>query len=217
MAFLRRSPLVTVAVDLYPGSRAAVTITPRDTRWPEHEETDRLVTPLGFALARAGEEVMGQVRIQVRHAAAAIADPDLAAEPLSTLFIAVSGLQMSEPGQAGANRIVAKLIRSPVGPVPTLGGASPAPSAIANAATAALAVALAPAALDLRLAAALSLEGLLGWYQIADPHLQPPQQAVAYSVRHAAARLAEQGRAAPDALAAAVHQQRKVSPMAGGA
>ena len=124
---------------------------------------------------------------------------------------------MSEPGQPGATRIVARLVRSALGPVPTLGRASPPPSAIANAASAALAVSLAPATVDVRLAAALALEGLLGWYQIADPHLQPPQQAVAYALRHAVARLAEEGRAAPDALESAVRRQRKITPMAGGA
>jgi hypothetical protein len=70
---------------------------------------------------------------------------------------------------------------------------------------------------DMRLSVALALEGLLGWYREADPHLQPPQQALAYAVRYAAARLREAGRAVPPGLGSAVAAHRKISPMAGGA
>lgn len=219
MALLRRSPLVATTVELHPGS-AAVTIAPAAGRWPAEEGSDRLMVPLGLAaiaLARASEDAMGSVRAQLRHAAAAIADPGLAGEGPATLFIAVSGLRLAEPGETGGTRLSAQLVRSALGPVPTLGRASPPPALIANAATVALAAALGPEGIDVRLAAALALEGLLGWYEIADPHLQPPQQAIAYALRHAVARLEEEGRAAPEALAQAVRRQRRISPMAGGA
>jgi hypothetical protein len=219
LAFLRRSPLVATTVDLHPGS-AAVTITPAPGRWPAEEGSDRLMVPLGIAalaLARASQDAMGSVRAQLRHAAAAIADPELAGEEPATLCIAVSGLRLAEPGEPGATRVTAQLVRSALGPAPTLGRASPPPAQVANAATAALAEALGPEGVDVRLAAALALEGLLGWYEIADPHLQPPQQAIAYALRHAVARLEEEGRAAPGALAEAVRRQRRISPIAGGA
>jgi len=220
MPFLRRAPLVSTTIDLYEGSRAAVTITPDPKRWPEHEGTDRLVVPLGLAalaLARAPDAVIGSVRDRLRHAASAIADPALATEVSSTLLIAVSGLQPAEPDGPRATRVSAQLIRSALGPVPTIGRASHGSLTLASAAAATLAVALAPVGLDVRLAAALSLEGLLGWYSVADPHLQPPQQAIAYALRHAVSRLSEEGRATPAALAIAVDEHRKISPMAGGA
>lgn len=220
MPFLRRAPLVTTTIDLYEGSRAAVVITPDRKRWPELEETDRLVVPLGLAalaLARAPDIAIEAVRDRLRHAADAIADPSLVGELASTLCIAVAGLELAEPDSPGATRISAQLIRSAVGPIPTIGRASHGSRTLASAGAAALAVSLTPVGLDVRLAAALSLEGLLGWYAIADPQLQPPQQAIAYALRHAAARLTEAGRTAPGALAVAVHEHRKISPMAGGA
>ena len=177
------------------------------------------MVPLGLAaiaLSRASEDAMGSVRAQLRHAAAAIADPELDGEEPATLYIAVSGLRLAEPGESGGTRVAAQLVRSALGPVPTLGRSSPPPALVANAATAALAAALEPVGMGVRLAAALALEGLLGWYEIADPHLQPPQQAIAYALRHAVARLEEQGRTAPEALAEAVRRQRRISPMAGG-
>ena len=220
MPFLRRAPLGITTIDLYEGSRAAVTITPDPKRWPEHEETDRLVAPLGLAalaLARASDASIEMVRDRLRRVAGAIADPSLAEEPASTLCIAVSGLEMAEPDGPGETRIRAKLVTSAVGPILTIGRASHGSPTLASAGAAAFAVSLAPVGLDVRLAAALSLEGLLGWFAVADPQLQPPQQAIAYALRHAAARLTEAGRPAPVALAVAVREHRKISPMAGGA
>ncbi len=220
MPFLRRAPLVSTTIDLYEGSRASVTIAPDPKRWPEHEGPDRLVIPVGLAalaLARASDSVIGAVRDRLRHAASAIASPNLALERPSTLFIAVSGLEPAEAGGPGRIRVSARLIRSAVGPVPSIGRASHGSPTLASTAAATLAVMLAPVDLEVRLAAALSFEGLLGWYAVADPQLQPPQQAIAYALRHAVARLAEEGRAVPAELAMAVHEHRKISPMAGGA
>lgn len=86
---------------------------------------------------------------------------------------------------------------------------------LADAAAASLAVALAPSGFA-SLSAALSLKGLLGWYRAADPHLQPAQQAVAYALRHAVARLNEEGYPTPVELNTAVDEDREISPMAGG-
>jgi len=54
-------------------------------------------------------------------------------------------------------------------------------------------------------------------YRVADPNLQPPQQAIAYALRHSAARLSEEGRALPAELSTAIKEHRKIAPMAGGA
>ena len=171
MPFLRRAPLVRTEIDLYEGSRAAVTITPGAMRWPEHEGADRLVVPLGLAalaLARASDSVIEAVRDRLRHAAGAIADPVLSGERASTLLVAVSGLEPAEPDGPGGVRVSAQLVRSAVGPIPTIGRASHGSTTLASAAAATLAVSLAPVGLELR-------------------------------------------------LATAVHEHRKISPMAGGA
>jgi len=217
--FLRRTPLVTTTIDLYGHDHASVALEPAPGRWPEHEGTDRLVVPLGIAalaLARAEESVMGHVQDRLRHAASAICDPTLAAEGPSTLSVAVSGRAIGAPDGPRSLRIASKLVRSLLGPIPSIGLSSYGSLSLADAAAAALAMALAPAGMDVRLSAALSLEGLLGWYRVADPHLQPPQQAVAYALRHAVARLTEEGHPISAELRTAVDEHRKISPMAGG-
>lgn len=217
---LRRTPLMRTTVEFYGHDRASVSLVPAPKRWPDHEGADRLVVPLGIAalaLARAEGAVMASVRDRLRHAAGAITDPDLALETTPTLFAAVSGLRLAENGEASEMRVVAQLVRSALGPVPTIGRSSYGSLTLANAAAATLAFSLAPLGSDVRLAAALSLEGLLGWYSVADPHLQPPQQAIAYSLRHAVARLSEEGRNVPRDLEIATDEHRKISPMAGGA
>lgn len=217
---LRRTPLMTTTVEFHEPDRASVSVVPAPGRWPEDEGTDRLVVPLGIAalaLARTQAAVMASIGDRLRDAAGAIADPALAAEPPASLFIAVSGLQRTESDGRGTLRVVAQLIRSTLGPVPTTGRVNPGSQVLADAAVVTLATTLAPTGLDVRLAAALSIEGLIGWYRVADPHLQPPQQAIAYALRHAVARLTEEGRPIPAELATAVRQHRKISPMAGGA
>lgn len=205
-------------VDLYAGGRVAVSAEPAASRWPEHEGLDRLVVPLGIvalALARSQEAVIDAVHGRLRLAARAIAtegehDPQ-------RLVAQVSGLELTRRGEPGDPRIVVQLLRSALGPVPTVGRASPGSRSLASAAAAALGVFLAPMESDVRLASALAIEGLLGWYRVADPHLQPPQQAIAYALRHSAARLSEEGRALPAELSAAITEHRKIAPMAGGA
>ena len=220
MAFLRRTPLVTTTIDLYEGSRVAVALLPAAGRWPKREGSDRLVIPLGIAamaLARAEESVLDRLRARLRAAAAALADPDPWAPAADGWHERVSGLRLVESDGPGQPRIVAQLVKSALGPVPTVGRAAPGALALGAAAAAVMAVSLEETDADARLATALALEGLLGWYHRADPHLQPPQQALAYSLRHADARLAEAGRKPPAELISAIRQHRKLAPMAGGA
>ena len=217
--FLRRTPLVTTTIDLYGRDHASVAFEPAPGRWPGHESTDRLVVPLGIAalaLARADESAMGPVQGRLHHAAGAICDPALATQVPSGLSLAVSGRAMGAPEGADTLRIAARLVKSGLGPIPSIGLSSYGSVSLADAAAAVLAMALVPAGMDVRLSAALSLEGLLGWYRIADPHLQAPQQAVAYALRHAVARLTEEGHPVPAELRTAVDEHRKISPMAGG-
>ena len=197
----------------------AVDVSAAPGRWPECELQDRLVVPVGLAalsLARSQAGVIDSVRARLQSAAASVAEADPLAYDEAAWCAAVAGLELVEGGEPGQPRIGVQLVRSAVGPVPTIGRASPGAPALGIAATAALAICTHPVATAGRLATALALEGVLGWYGEADPHLQPPQQAVAYSLRHAASRFQEAGRALPPELVAAVREHRKINPMAGG-
>ena len=218
MALFRREPLFRTTVDLEPARRVAVALEPGPGRWPGHEGADRLVVPVGLvaiALARATDAGAGAVHGRIRVAAMALAET-VAADPWE-LVSRVAEMDLVPHAGEPAVRVRAQLVRSALGPVPTIGRASHAAMTLAEAAAAVLGVALAPSPADLRLASALTIEGLLGWYRAADPHLQPPQQAIAFALRHARARLMEQGRPVPEALGLAVREHRKVAPMAGGA
>lgn len=217
MALLRRTPLVQALIDVDASGNVAVTFAPAPGRWPDREAVDRLVPPAGIAalaLSRASEAAFEHVHGQVRRAATAVAT--VASDDPAERVHETAGLRLVDRVDAPDPRIAVQLIRSRLGPVPTVGRAGHASTLLAAAAAAAVGVCTAAAPSDLRLASALVLEGLVGWYRAADPHLQPPQQAVAFALRHADARLAERGRPSPDALAAAVDEQRKVEPMAGG-
>lgn len=216
MGILRRAPLVVTTINLEPAEWVSVRVDAAQARWPRYEAVDRFVVPLGIAavaLSRAPDELIEVVRRGLSTAARAIATTSGADE--RELVAMLSGLRLGGPGE-GTVRILARLIRSPLGPVPSVGGGH-GPLSLAVAASATLGVCMAPLGSATRLASALCLEGLLGWYRFADPHLQPPQQALAYALRHAAARLAEEGKPLPDELAIAVETHRKISPMAGGA
>jgi hypothetical protein len=220
MPLLRRTPLVRTTVDLYEAGRVSVEIIPGQGRWPGKEGSDRLVIPLGLAalaLARSQAGTLEIIRGRLRAAASAAVDGDPRARDERDWCRDVTGLELIAAGAPGQTRISAQLVKSALGPVPTIGRATPGTLSLGVAAAAALAVCSYPIDAGGRLATALALEGLLGWYREADPHLQPPQQAVAYSLRHAVARLAEAGRASPPELMMAVAEHRKISPMAGGA
>jgi len=217
MALFRRSPLLETRVDIDPVGRVVVAFAPEPGRWPHHEAVDRLVLPAGIAalaLSRAGEASFDPVHAALRRFATAIATDPSNGE--AEMVHAMTGLDLVDVVEAPASRVVVQLVRSRLGPVPTTGRAGHAPALLATAAGVVLGVSGAAAPSDARLAAALTLEGLLGWYRVADPHLQPPQQAVAYALRHADARMAERGRPSPRPLAVAVAEQRKIEPMAGG-
>lgn len=219
MPLLGREPLVLTTIDFLPGGRVAVTISPARDRWPGHEASDRLVIPLGIAalaLQRAPEATIGAVHGRLRSAATGIARADPPAEA-GAFFTAISGFQGATGSTGGDPSVAVRLLRSSLGPIPSIGRARHGSVLLANAAVAALGTCASGAGPAVRLSSALAIEGLLGWYREADPHLQPPQQAVAYCLRHAVARLDERKREPPEALLTAVHEHRKISPMAGGA
>lgn len=149
------------------GPRALPVAAPRGIR-----PARRAPRGAALALARAEQAVFERVHLRLRHAASAVAEA--ASQDPGRLVIEVSGLVLDGASQPGAPGIVVHLVRSAVGPVPRPARRPPGSVARAAGGTAVLGWCLAPMGRDVRLSAALALEGLLDWYRAADPHLQPP-------------------------------------------
>jgi hypothetical protein len=219
MPLLRRAPLVRVTVDLYPGEQVAVSLEPKPSRWPEHEGSDRLVIPLALAalaLHHAEETEVAVVRGRLHEAARALAR-GREGGGAEDLLAAVAGFEIVPAERVGNPRIELLMERSSRGPLPSLAPSAGGVTDVADAAAAAFAVCLAPRSAELQLAAALAVEGLLGWYSVDNPRRKLTEEAVAFSVRHAASRLAEQGHEPPPELVAAIDERRKIPTMPGEA
>jgi len=214
----RRRPLLILTIAFHRRGLVEADLAPGESRWPEHEDADRLVVPLALsavALSRASEEAFGGLKAFLQRAAQSIAAGP--AEPAHYVR-ETTGLDLvANADEPPETTVVMQLVRSPIGPIPSIGRTSHPASVLARASVVALGVTLAASDAASRLSAALTMEGLLGWYREADPQLQPPQQALAYSLRHARARLEEMNRHVPGALQSAIDEHRKINPMAGGA
>jgi hypothetical protein len=214
----RRAPLVSATIRLL-ADRARVRIEPEAGRWPEHAPEDRLTLGAGCAaltLSRMPDALLRDGRAALARAAASLAGPE--PDPRGSGLPAFPLLEADEPSADRPDaEVTIALLRSAAGPVPSLGRPPPR-AADLLAATLGLLLALGlQEGTEERLAAALSLEGLLGWYAAADPGFQPPQQALAYALRHAEGRLEEAGRPVPSGLRIASAAQVVMRPMAGGA
>lgn len=204
-------------MDLFPGDEVAVTLEPRASRWPAHEGDDRVVIPLAMAalaLHHAVETEVAVVRGRLYDLATALARgrEDGAAEDL---LASLSGHRIVEPHRVGNPRIELLLERSSRGPLPSLAPSAAGVDQVADGAAAAAAVCLAPLGPDLPLAAALALEGLLGWYSVDNPRRKLTEEAVAFGLRHAAARVAEQGHGVPPEVTAALEERRRIGRLPG--
>lgn len=195
----------------------AVTLEPRASRWPAHEGDDRIVIPLAMAalaLHHAVETEVAVVRGRLHEVATALAR-GREGGGAEDLLAAVSGFRIVEPHRVGNPRIELLLERSSRGPLPSLAPSSAEVSQVADGAAAAFAVCLAPRGPDLQLAGALALEGLLGWYSVDNPRRKLTEEAVAFGLRHAAARMAEQGHEAPPEVTAALEERRRIGALPG--
>ena len=219
MPLLRRAPLVRVTVDLFPDREVAITLEPHRSRWPGHEGDDRFVAPLALAalsLHHAVETEIPAVRERLYEAATAISggrDGDDA----HALARAASGLNVVPSTRVGNPRIELLLERSSRGPVPSLAPSPADVTDVADAAGAAVPVCLDGRGPGVLLAAALALEGVLGWYGVDNPRRKLTEEAVAFGLRHAAARMAEGGHVVPSEVTAAIEERRRISTMPGEA
>ena len=204
-------------MDLFPGDEVAVTLEPRASRWPAHEGDDRVVVPLAMAalaLHHAVETEVAVVRGRLYDLATALArgrEDGTAEELLASL----SGHRIVEPHRVGNPRIELLLERSSRGPLPSLAPSAAGVGQVADGAAAAAAVCLAPLGPELPLAAALALEGLLGWYSVDNPRRKLTEEAVTFGLRHAAARMAERGHGVPPEVTAALEERRRIGRLPG--
>jgi hypothetical protein len=223
----RRQTLVRASVGLMAGTPcASVRFDPAPGRWPRQAASDRLSLSGGvaaLALHHASNEASEPLRAVVRQAALWTAATDIVRLP-------DDGLRWDDPAwelgiwvaaredprdQRPSARTTVELHRSTVGPVPRLVSDAASPVSLSLAVPALILAVAAEQTAEERTAVALMLEGVLGWDRH-DVGLQPAQQAVAYALRYAAARLEEAGQPTPQALLEAIGAHRKLTPMAGG-
>lgn len=219
MPLLRRAPLLRATVDLFPDREVAVTLEPHRSRWPAHEGGDRVVTPLALAalaLHHAVETEIPAVRERLYDAATVLAHAREDDDP-EELVLTASGLRVTPADRVGNPRIELLLERSSRGPLPSLAPSRAEVTDVADAAAAAVPVCLAGRGPGLLLASALAFEGVLGWYSVDNPRRKLTEEAVAFGVRHAAARLAERGHDVPPEVAAAVEERHRIPAMPGEA
>ena len=179
-----------------------------DARRVDLETADSETRPSDWPGARSTRTSIGSAAA-LRGAAIALVDPQgRQDEVLPELCDAV------EPGRP---RIRLELAQSSIGPVPRLGRPAWSAGELSLATLALLAATCRGADREERLAMALTLEGLIGYYRHSDPSFRPAQQGLAYALRYASIHLEEAGRQVPAGLGRAVASHRSITPMAGGA
>lgn len=183
------------------GGRAAVAFEAPPGRWPEHELADRLALVVALpaiAMNAIETSAVEWMREQLRRIARILSAPENDAPGAPEPEVVV--VSSDKPGDL---RITLRLLRSATGPSPSLGGADVGVQSLVLAAEAVALVGFDGAPPDVRLAAALSLEGVLAWFHDGTGH-RPEAQAMAYALAYAVARLEGAGRPVPAALTAAI-------------
>ena len=165
MALLRRTPLFRTTIDFGPDGQVAVSFEPAAGRWPAQEACDRLMVPAAIAalaLARASEVTFERVHEHLRRVSQAVAT--VATDDPWERCRAVAGLQLAPAVGSPNPRVSVQMVKSALGPVPTIGRTRHSSTILAGASAAALAVSSSETTGEARLACALTFEGLLGWY-----------------------------------------------------
>jgi hypothetical protein len=211
MIAVRRSTAVMLTADLYGGSAAAVRLHAADGRWPSHETRDRLDLAVGFAaLALLGAEgsVAPRIRSDIMGMASSLTDA-LPAPGAESWSEGVARRRLLGSGPPGEPRIDARLVRGRKTPCVEIVGPAPTTMALSSAAAAVAAVALLETGRDVRLAAALAMEGVFLWCGRHASRGRGPRRAVVEGYRYAVDRLADARLPPPPAL-------RWAAPAGGG-
>ncbi len=205
---------LTAEVDLYGGTAAAARIVPGTARWPEHETVDRLIVSVSFAaltLLSTTRDLMPRIRHRIMGIAAALVEEPPDQDWGESWSECVASRRLVHPTNPGQPRIVARLVETRTGPLPTVVGTPPTSLALAAAAATLAGVALRETTTDVHLSAALSLEGVLIWCRRPEAHSGSLQRAGLEGHAYAVARLEETGRPVPEALALAAAAYRNAA------
>ena len=205
---IRRGPLARIEVQFpRPGTAGVRASFPGGGtgRPAQADVLDLVLGMLAWGVHGTDEHAVRPTADRIRAVATAIASsPDgSVADGTIEMPTRAHGRVPVSPGQwddsCRAAPVTVELVHSAVGPVPVRKGSPPAPSLVLGGLAAAAWDARA-AGPEGRLAIALALEGLIGWY--AEAHrLTPARDAVASARIHAADRLRAAGHALPPALA----------------
>lgn len=201
-----RRTATLLTVDLFGGSAAAVTLRPAPGRWPALETRDRLDAAVGFAatvLIGAERSLTRRVRHHAMTVATALVDAPVAFQA-DDWAERVAGRSLVHPGPVGDPRIGARLVRTRRGARVDLLGARPTTLALVAGAASVAAVALRDATRDVRLAAALAMEGLLLWCGESANRRHGQERALCEAYAYAVRRLANTLVPPPEALRSAV-------------
>lgn len=204
LTFPRRRLIAGAEIDLYGGTAAAVRVTPRRSRWPRWEASDRLALPVALAALTLGgtsPDLSPRVRHLLMALGAALVDEP---EPgnLAAWTSAVAMRDMVRPRGPGQPRISVRFVSTRDGPLAVLEGPAPSALTMASASAALAAATLDGIHPDIRLAVALSIEGVLIRHKPGRTARSSPLVVTA-GLLYAAMRLEEAGRAVPHALLSA--------------
>jgi hypothetical protein len=203
-----RRAAVIVTVDLYGGSAAAVALRPALRRWPAQETRDRLDVAIAFmaaTLLRTEQALAPRIRHQAMILASSLVEaPAPSVAGADAWAEQVAGRRLVGPRSPGEPRIQARLIPARRGSWVEVLGPRPTTLALSASAAAVAAVALRDADRDVRLAAALAMEGLLQWCGDATKRRLGAERALCEAYGYAARRLAGTRVPPPEALRSAV-------------
>ena len=196
----------TIEVEMPAAGLAAVRVSPgrASGRPPEADRLDLALGLLAWGVHRTHEGEVRGVADRIRELATAVAASDDGRVPEGTVRVntrtqGVTPVQLvAWSGARGLTRVKAEISHSSVGPVPLVKG-SPSPGMLVLAGLCAVMDEAEASDADARLALALALEGLIGWY--AEAHrMTPARDAVRAARGHAADRLRSAGRDLPPCL-----------------
>lgn len=196
----------TIEVEVPSAGLAAVRVSPGrgSGRPPEADRLDLALGLLAWGVHRTDEGEVRGVADRIRELATAVAASDDGRVPEGTVRVntrtqGVAPVQLCAwSGARGLTRVKAEIAHSSVGPVPLIKG-SPSPGMLVLAGLCAVMYEAEGSDAEGRLALALALEGLIGWY--AEAHrMTPARDAVRSARSHAADRLRSAGHDLPPCL-----------------
>jgi len=206
LTFPRRRLVAAAEIDLYGGTAAAVRLTPRRSRWPRWEASDRLALPVALAaltLNGTNRDLSPRVRHRLMALGAALVEDPVPGDLGTGWAETVAMRDMVQPRGPGQPRINVRFVSTREGPLAVLDRPAPSVLTMASASATLAAATLDGMHPDIRLAAALSIEGILVCHRPPGRTVGSSPVAAGAGLHYAARRLEEAGRPVPHALLSA--------------